>query len=221
VSPFCLLQDKPVLDVKVSLPRLGVWHADVSVDSPELLSGRVTLALDGFELSGTIRHGGVTSDTGLYRLAAGGGGLNTSATPKAYNSTTARIVLQDLLATAGETLSPSVDSSLLAALLPFWVTTSAPVGFQVAQVAAAVGADAWRVLPDGTLWLGMESWPVETPSTLNVSAIDTRLRRFRCGLADGGMVLPGTCYQDAANRVSYVKVVSENASRLEAEVWLE
>lgn len=211
----------PVVDLKLSLPRLGVWHADVSVDSETALSGKVTLSLDGFDLEGTVRRGAVVAGVGSYRIVGGANGFDTTATPKAYVSTTARIVAQDLLQGAGEQLSTTVDPALLSQLLPFWVTNASPTGFQFSALAAAIGAEQWRVLPDGTVWLGAETWNVVTPNTMNVSAIDARLNRFRCGLIDGGMVLPGTCYQDAAQRVSYVKVVTENGSRLEAEVWLE
>lgn len=220
MSALVTLNGLPVIEVKASLPRVGVWLADVSVDSAEALSGKVTLSLDGFDMVGTVRRGGVTSDVGNYRVVGGAAGFGQAAKPKAYNNTSARIIAQDLLGDAGEALSSSVDPSLLARLLPSWVTLAAPTGFQFAQLVQTLQAEAWRMAPDGTVWLGNETWPVESPDTLNVSAIDLRLNRFKVTLTDGAMVMPGTCYQVADNRVSYVKVASEGG-RLEAEVWCE
>ena len=222
MTALCTLGGDPVVDLQLFLPRVGVWHADVTVDGQAELTGKQTLTLDGVNLVGTVRRGGISSDVGAYRVVGGGGGFLKLATPKGYNGVPASIVVQDLLTGAGEQLSSTVEPSLLNTLLPSWVTVRRTTAAALADLLVALGDDVtWRMLPDGTVWFGRESWPVQSPDVLNISAIDTRLGRFRAGLANGSMVYPGTCFESAGTRVSYVAVSTRDASRLEAEVWTE
>jgi hypothetical protein len=222
MTALVTFDDAPVIDMRLCMPRVGVWHADVSVDSQKPITGKQTINVDGNDFIGTVRRGDVSVDVGVYRVVGGAGGLQTPATPKAYNSVSANIILKDLLATAGETLSSTVDPALLATSFAFWVTSAAPVGVVLAQLVGALGDSlTWRMLPDGTLWLGTETWPLVTPDTISMRQFDDRLGKFTVTLADGAMVLPGTAFNSSATHVSYVELEMADASRLDAEVWFE
>lgn len=216
------LSGQPVIDMRLALPLAGAWHADVSVDSQEELTGQVTLKVDGNAFVGTVRRGGVVADTGTYRLVGGAGGLAKSARAKAYNNATVQLVLQDILGDAGESLSPTVSPSLLSLVLPFWVTRAAPTAYALGELVEALGGDVvWRVLPDGSIWLGVETWPVVRPEAVAVRRIDARLGKADVVLGPAAMVLPGTALQSAETRVSYVLLGLQGAHRVVAEVWLE
>jgi hypothetical protein len=206
------------IDVRLSLPRYGAWHADVSADVTSgavATSGKVVLDLDGTRFTGTVRRGGVTADTGVYRMVGGAGALGQVATPKAYAQVTPQVVLQDVLGAAGESLSSSVAPSLLAASWASWTTPAWPVGQVLTEVAARLGV-GWRLLADGTVWLGAETWPLASPDCVEWRR-DDRLGRRYLHLLEGSMLLPGTTY--AGGQVEYVQVTSDGG-RFEAEVWL-
>lgn len=151
-----------VIETDSGRPRIGAWHFDLLVDSPDALTGKATIDINNGTLTfvGTATRSGVFSDTGHIRVVAGNAGLSTSGTPRHYNGTSLGIVLRDLLATAGEALSPTVDGSILAAGLDAWTTTATPIGTLISLLLAASGIAglAWRMLPDGTLWVGVETW---------------------------------------------------------------
>lgn len=160
-----------VVSARISMPLSGVWHADVVLDASAAPAGRVTLAVDGgLSLTGTVRRGGAYLETAYTRIVGGAGGFALDAVPKFYTAATVRVVLGDLLRTAGEVLSGTADPAALAVRLPSWTTIRQSVGSAVAVLLGRSGA-SWRVLPDGTVWLGAETWPdsgLVEPGTVDV-----------------------------------------------------
>jgi hypothetical protein len=158
-----LANDSPVLDGStISVPRVGAWHADLVVDKPDALTGRVAVNIGegAVVLRGSVAQGGAFVDTTRVRLVAGAGGLGTIAEPKHYSGVSLGLVLGDLLSKAGETLSATADSSVLSRPVEHWTTLGLPIGRIIARLMSSVAADAvWRVLPDGTVWVGIETWP--------------------------------------------------------------
>src|SRR5262245_56508844 len=98
-----------VLEARISLPRVGVWTADLVVDatSTDKLTGSVTISIaEGkLELVGTVKRPGVHLETVLLRVRGGAGGMGKLAKPKDYDDVKAREVIEDLLKDAGESLS--------------------------------------------------------------------------------------------------------------------
>ena len=150
------------------MPRVGAWHLDAVVDSDGApLSGAVTINIadSTLTLSGTV----LRSDTYLAmvraRIVGGAGGLSTIAQPKYYQQAgrykpTVQLVLGDLLKGAGETLSGTADAPTLATPLLAWTTLGVPTFMMLdALMRAAPANTVWRVLPDGTHWIGPETWP--------------------------------------------------------------
>lgn len=195
------LNNLPVVACRVSLPRTGAWVADVVVDSPVALSGRCSLVLDGTSLSGTVRRGGVKDDTGAYRIVGGAGGMLRNARPQAYNNVQARLVANDLLSGVGETLSPLSDASLLSRFFQSWVTLEAPTSGALSALVTAIGAQ-WRVLADGNVWVGLETWPTSTVPAAVAFGRDPRLGTLELA-TDGALVLPGTVFD--GKRIEYVE----------------
>lgn len=211
----------PVIDLRLLLPRVGVWSADVSVDSSTPLRGRVELRVGASTFVGSIRRGGVDSEVGVYRIAGGAGGLAKTASPMAYRQPTVNLILQDLLAGAGETLSPMSDPGMLGLTLDAWTTVARPTGVVLASLLEHIPGATSRVLPDGTVWVGRESYPL-TRADPFVSIVNKRQDAVSVRFGHEGQLLaPGTTWLD--RRVSYVEVImlQDRGGTLDGEVWFE
>lgn len=153
-----------VLEARITMPRIGAWHADLVVNSEAALEGRCTLAIDGgLTLVGTATAGrsGVFAGTAYLRLGPGADGLGKLARAQHYRNVALSVVLRDLLAAAGETLAASADAALLRTQFVAWTQRRSTVGESITALVAdrRRPAAAWRALPDGTIWVGPESWP--------------------------------------------------------------
>jgi hypothetical protein len=146
----------------ISMPIEGAWHTDLVVDATtaDQLAGAVTLSIADreLELKGTARLRGAFADAASVRVMAGADGLKKSVTPRHYNNAIARQVFGDILGDAGETLASTADAAALASLLPSWAIIGAPAGLALTRLVGALGA-IWRVLPDGSVWFGTDTWP--------------------------------------------------------------
>jgi hypothetical protein len=202
-------------------PRVGAWHAELRVDTPDAIGPACEISIaDGkLVLEGTADRGGVFVDTGFVRVVAGKNGLGTTARPKHYDDPSIRIVLADLVATAGETLASSADASMLARHLTAWTTTARPVGNVVDLLLRQAAGSSWRMLADGTLWVGAETWP---DSGLSADDFQILAELPSDGTAELGMEAPtlmaGVAL--AGRRVSAVEHRID-AGGVRATVWFE
>src|SRR6185437_3647351 len=215
------------IEARICTPRTGAWHINDLVDDQSALTGAITVTVDGgdgspYTLTGTVVRSGVFADTGHVRVVAGAAGLGISATPRHYQGPTVRIVLADLLRDAGETLSGTADTSVLATGLDAWTSTATPVGTLISLLlAAAAPGSSWRMLADGTLWVGRETWPAQ--------AVDSSLYQIFEDSAETGTMLIGV---DAplqlvgttveGRRVSYTEATAgQEGKGVEMRVWFE
>ena len=97
----------------------------------------------------------------------GGGGLAGIAVAKSFQNISAKVVLQDALGAANEQLSSVADNPTVSTQLPGWTRLAAPY-FEDLQAMAAYLGVPWRVLNDGTVWLGPETWPTSKVSGYTV-----------------------------------------------------
>lgn len=211
-------------DFQLRRPRVGAWHADLRVETSEALQGRVDIVIDdGFRtFKGTAFRSREFAEIGMLRVIAGAGGLGLAAEPKHYNDPTVGIILGDLLRAAGETLSGTVDQSVLRISLASWTTPAMPVGVVIAHLleAATASAAAWRMLPDGTFWVGFETWPG--------AGIDPSVYEIMDEAAeDASMVVqfdrpelePGTTFE--GRRISYVQDDVPHTEPVQTRIWFE
>jgi len=157
---FLTANGKPVLEGKISMPRTGAWTAELSVDSASALEGKIALVCEALSWSGTVVGGGVYSDMTHLRVVGGAGGLGKRLEPKFYRNTPASIVLADLLRETGEKLSTTTTASF-AKNLQWWQRgRAASAGEELEALFADLGLN-WRILRDGTLWAGVDTYPVQ------------------------------------------------------------
>jgi hypothetical protein len=157
---IALLNDIACIRADTYMPRQGVFYADIALDASKQVDGDAVLKLaDGkLELHGTALRTGVFGEVAYLRLIGGAGGMSTPVKKKFYRQTTGKIVAQDILADAGEKLSKTADASILGRQLANYVQRVQPAGAALGLLCDFLDA-IWRVLPDGTVWIGTESWP--------------------------------------------------------------
>jgi hypothetical protein len=211
-------------DFQMRRPRVGAWHSDMLVESSEELTGQVRIVVDdGYKtfVGTAVRHGEF-AETAHLRVVAGAGGLGVTASPKHYNNASVRVILGDLLRAAGESLSPSASASVLATQVSAWTTPALPVGAVIAALVEAVApGTAWRMLPDGTFWIGSESWP---GAGLDASTYQIMDEPFEEGsilihVDRPAQIDPGSTFE--GRHVSYVQDDAPQVAPVSSRVWFE
>lgn len=212
--------DAAVLSGILALPRTGVWHADLHIDTERVPSGPVEISIDGqLVLKGTVTGGGAYRGGASVRIGAGADGLRKMATPKHYVRPVIRTVLADLMRASGEVASPAIAPALLGRSIPSWAVLGLPVGVMLAALVkdACPEGTGWRALPDGTIWLGPEAWPASTVKEYTELDRSVRDDYVELGLV-APLLLPGTVLGE--DRLDYIEHHIEQ-DRVWARAWLQ
>lgn len=192
------------LSAEITMPLRGNWvaHVELGSDAPPA-AGKVTLEVerDG-ELGtvdrfvGTLRYGSTWQGRSSAVLVGGAGGLVVPVLPRHYavknQPIAAASVAGDVLAAVGEELSATSQLDGLA--LGQWTRAELTPAQTLGLVADKFGL-GWRVLADGTVWLGVEPWPAALPAdyafeaTQDPDARTIEVAPNRATLAPGMMVL--------------------------------
>jgi hypothetical protein len=152
------------LRAEVTFPLWGAWTARVELDGDAAPSGAVTLqiAQEGASpasWSGFVRDASAWQGRVRVLVVGGAGNLRTDLDAKHYAPSPYAVsvaqVLQDIAGDAKETLS---STATIDGELARWSRARAPAGACLTSLAEKVGA-TWRVLSDGTIWMGTETWP--------------------------------------------------------------
>jgi hypothetical protein len=166
---------------QISLPLTGAWIADVVIDpdssnaTPPGQGSSLALGIGegGFTLQGTVARINLAFGNYLARLVGGGWGLHTVLTAKAYQNVTFGLVLSDVLSQCSEQLSMTTPTNVTNIFLPFWTVQNAP-GWKAIQTLILGARNItgtlvnWRVLPDGTIFVGAETWPATPLSSFDL-----------------------------------------------------
>ncbi len=212
-----------VLGGSILMPLVGVWTADLVVDGADSLAAgdSVTLEADGFELKGTIapERAGEFLDATHVRVLGGAGGLAKTAQPRSYAQPGAyvRDVLNGLAQDSGESLAATADATFLATNLVAWAVMAVPVSQALNALLQVVAPTlSWRILPDGKLWIGSESW---TSSSVEFEIIeqDPTHGQFELGV-ESPSIVPGVELADVGKVSRVEHTIDENGVR--SHVWI-
>ncbi len=159
--------DLDVVEAHIAMPKVGAWVADLAVSAEDAsqFEDRATVSIkcaDGIELTGSVAPGRAAEFIGSVgvRVVAGKGGLGKAATPKYYANAKLGDVVDGLLRDSGEALSTTADRTILAKVVEAWLVIKQPVAAALTVALSTVSpGSVWRMLPDGKLWIGAESWP--------------------------------------------------------------
>lgn len=154
------LSGYPVRAMTLRRPRIGRWSARVQLvdassfhaESP--VNVGVELSDDSNTLDGSVFRSNSTSD--VVFVAGGPSTLHDDVIAKSFFDATVKQILADTLADTG-TLATSSTPEVTAERID-WTRTrdTSLVGIKV--LADSVGA-SWRLLDDGSVWFGSESYP--------------------------------------------------------------
>jgi hypothetical protein len=214
--------DHPVLKLALALVRVGNWVLDVEVDAEEAWSGDAVLRDEqGNAFHGTVYRAGFHVGRVHARIMGGAGGLSTVAlAARHYQSVSARLVAEDAISEAGETIDPTSDP--LTTNLDFW-TRAAPkgstltAGLALSQLCDEIGA-LWRVLPNGNVWVGLDGTdPVVLPEAIELDR-DRARGTVQLGL-DALLLLPGEIFN--GERISRIQYSQSDSQHLRATYWPE
>jgi hypothetical protein len=142
-----------VLEGTISAPTSGAWWAEIQTLAP-LVTGDSVIISDGLtSLSGTVTQGGGAVSRTTARITGGNGNLKGQSKADHWKGATVGKILGDICSAAGETKSIAIDPRISLKMLPFWTTPVETGGTSVLTL-AEYGGWSWRILTDGSVWLG-------------------------------------------------------------------
>lgn len=162
-----------ILKGLIRMPPIGVWTADITIDQPDGTGfdegTSVTIACDGgLSFVGTVApRTGDFLDVRHLRLMGGANGMGNAAKPSGFMQPGAlcKDVINSLTKASGESLSSKTDQSFLNTNLMAWMITDRSCAANLDVLLGIVApSSVWRILADGTLWIGAESWPTSNDS---------------------------------------------------------
>lgn len=194
------IDNRSVIQGRLQLPARGPWWGEFTLDANEALKQgqRVTVrSATGFELVATVQKCEVVYGVPQVRIIGGRGGLNRTVAAQWHTGPglTARTVLTSWADAAGEQLSGTIASELLSRSVARWVRAKGRSIDALDALADALGVN-WRVLPDGTVWLG-----VEQSAEVEAFEHDVVARRVATGCvelvvdAPAAQLLPGRMFE--------------------------
>jgi hypothetical protein len=158
--------DAHVEEAAITIPRIGIPQLSASLAGEVTVPPSITFEVgSGLSWSATVTRQGVDSGRTFIRAVGGAGRMATILAAKAYQGVPVRIPLEDLVREAGETLSPTASAVVLGLFLGRWTRCRQSAAFALAGLLASAGrvsahgVPSWRILADGTLWVGHETWP--------------------------------------------------------------
>jgi hypothetical protein len=202
----CKLNEADVLTATITLTLSGAWMANVEIDASDPAAivntsprGAV-ITYGGQRFIGTVRRQGVFAARRQVEIVGGAGGLATPMPSQAYQGVPLSVPLSDLIRASGETLSGAVNPSVQFCLLRRWMRSSGTVGAALDALASS-SSYGWRVLADGSVWIGNETW---SDVTIDHDLIESDSSKDQIVIASEALsILPGTTFR--GRRVSSVQ----------------
>lgn len=209
---------KHVLALRLTFPFAGAWVAGLEADTDDALTGAVELVDDDVHLFGTVVRSGALAGSCKAEIVGGKGGLMTDVPSRSYQGMSARVIVNDLLASVGERLDSTSTAAVLTTPLSYWTRAAGRAGTALTTLADALGA-RWRVLPSGTVWFGREAWRA-SPESLEAVEMDRDDAAGTVLLAPDTIGLyPGVTF--AGRHVGRVEHSFERDQPLRTTFWVE
>lgn len=191
-----------LLKATICEPLRNAWVADIEVESTEDIGTSITLIIGSTSATfvGTKVRGDVEHGRWIGRVVGGAGGLSKEVASKYYAAVPVRTVLGDIATDSGESVDGTVATGVLSYSLSRWIRPATEPKLALDDVAAALGA-SWRVLRNGKLWLGDETWPVVSMDYVELSRGPSE-GTLSVAPSEAPLVRPGTTFDGL--KISYV-----------------
>lgn len=218
------LNGQDLTRLRIRLTLYGAWVGECIHSDPSLVPSvgdTASIVFASQTFAGTVARVATLQDLSYDTLiVGGGGGLSVSLPVLQLVGPTVGLVLDQALRDGGslESLSATVDASLLATQLQSWRRPFRTLGRELDAICAALpSGTSWRILSDGTLWLGTEP---DTTIQAVVQDYDVMSWDASAGCviiaAEDPTVLPGESWPDITGTIgTVVHNVTKDATRTE------
>lgn len=194
----------PILSLTLDKPAKRAWWASLDVDvaaAAPAVGARVTISGG---LSGTVVRRTVDDTRIGLEVVGGAGGLRTVLSARHYGPGDRLLAARDALRECGELLAPA---SNLASVTNALVRPAVSCGAWLDLL-----SPSWRVLDDGSVFVGVEPVSAATPTVLEIDRA-LNVRKF---VADDLSLSPRSLFEGATiTRVRYIAT----ADRLSGYFW--
>jgi hypothetical protein len=149
------LAGRRVLSGQLLRPSVGVWSADLVVEGPDPLpTSKVVLSSEtGTTFQAFAAKAEPDDGTLRVRLEGGGGGLARKAKAQSFRDVPLSTILSDTLRAVGESLSGASDAGIVGPKVSTYQRLERTAAATLREW-AGLKKVVWRVLPDGTTWIG-------------------------------------------------------------------
>lgn len=179
--PYLTANGFPVLSATIQEPASNAWIAELEVDAEDAskfaVGATVTIQVVDTQIQwvGTVATGGAFVQRVTARVVGGAGGFSRVLPPAHYVGVPLAIPLAHILLGAGEILATSLtaaqlatQTAVLATLLSRWSRIEGTAGSQLMRLLEAVPDASYRVLRDGTIFVGIEPFSEQTIDRVDV-----------------------------------------------------
>lgn len=169
-----------VIRGNVRIPLHGPWTSVLEVDAATAPTGPVTVNLGGVrDFKGTVLRSGTYLQRTLVEVVGGAGGLARTIRRNYYQpSLTLRVLLGDVLREAGEQLGSTADSAVTSRVLASWTRHQGLASSALNELLRGSPGALWRVLPDGTVHVGIPTFPVASLESFDLIDDDVLAKRI-------------------------------------------
>jgi hypothetical protein len=208
---------KPISPIaaEVRQPRSGEWYCDLDLDQDTVPQGKIKFQLDDIEFTGTVEpeSSGTDGARARCKVMAGNGRIRRPVKSHSYSgSGGVRVgtIVRDILKDCGEDLSDLSDADTLDKKLPRWHVASGVTAANALTRLAKACSGSWRMLRDGTVWFGTETWPEVAPEGLPTSSGKTASSSWR---PSAPTWCPGPCTAGSGSSTSSIATVRSSAQK--------
>ncbi|MGK3995092.1 hypothetical protein [Sorangium sp. So ce1024] len=194
---------------EIVMPRVGAWLADLALDgAPPTGACTISVADGAVTFRGTVVRSQSFRERHTALIVGGAGGLSNYIAHHHHRAVPLELPVAAILKDAGETLSTASDAATLRKRLDAWSRRAGTAGDALTTLLDDVGA-SWRVLDDGTVWVGAETWPEATVAVQTLSdggsqdsaEVATDLPVLRPGVTVGGRKVSTVIHRFEPSRV--------------------
>lgn len=155
------LAGKPLTSLVLSMPRSGRWYLTGAVADTDAEPSETVAVTDDEGAALVCNIVAQAADSKRVAAAGGPATLRAETTARSYVDAEVKTIAADLL---GSAYSKRSTPEIAKTRLPFWTRLGSHSGHTVTvsealrRLAEDVGA-VWRVLDDGSVWIGVDTYP--------------------------------------------------------------